>query len=115
MTKENRFSKALQQVKQMETNNEINNEINKSTDFTNLFTKKKKIDKVLVNFTLKEDTYKRLITIAEKNNLTLTEVVETTLEAMLDANKVKVNEKMVESFKAKNVGRGRPRKVEKKD
>ena len=133
MARENKFAKALQQAKEKDINNnindkinnsinneinnsinnEINNNMNVNVDFTNLFKKKKKIEKILVNFTLKEDTYKRLITLAEKNNLTLTEVVETTLDAMLDANKIKINEKAVESFKAKNERRGRPRKERK--
>ena len=90
---------------------EEKNIVNKEIDFTNLFTKKKTVEKILVNFTLKENTYKRLITLAEMNNLTLTEVVETTLDAMLDANNVTIDEKAIESFKIKNENRGRPKKT----
>lgn len=113
---ENPFGSAMKKAKTIDE--EKSDETKKvedkiEVDYSDLFKKKKKIEKILVNFTLKEDTYKRLITLAEKNNLTLTEIVETTLDRMLDSYKVKISEKAVESFKAKNERRGRPRKENK--
>ena len=113
---QNSYGSAMKKAKKKDE--EKLDELDESTeelvevDYTNLF-KDKKIEKILVNFTLKEDTYKRLITLAEKKGRTLTEVVETTLDTMLDANKVKINAKAVASFKAKNERRGRPRKESK--
>lgn len=120
--KENVYDNVLKKMKDKENNindnmnNEINDNINDElmeVDYSDLFGKKKTEKKILVNFTFKESTYKRLITLAEKSGRPLTEVVEMSLDRMLDSYKVKISEKAVEDFKARNIKKGRPRKENK--
>lgn len=77
-------------------------------DYSNAFMKKE--EKVLINFSIKESIYKRLITLAESENVTLTEVAETSFEKMLDAFQIEIDEELVEQFKERNAAKGRSRK-----